>query len=376
MTGVRRSLHDPAGKKPANRYDSHVRLCVTLILVLCAAGTDAAPSQPPAPMDAASTQTFHEAILETGNRILSIFTDDVELDPEIVRQIPPPEEWPAFWNRVQQALKADSPEQLAWLRPEAESAITILDRFPAGTPYATWLRQRLDYVNMADEVLRESPDTRPQLRFTPAVPSNALPRRVSVVPPPLPQRPANANDTVVAVATVGKRIGDTMLWKRRLNNRPAPTGAPLLIPRAKAAFRQEGVPEELAWIAEVESSVDPSACSPVGAVGMYQFMPATAKRFGLKTSPVDDRKDPEKSARAAAQYLKYLYAKFASWPLALAAYNAGEGTVARAMEKNKAETFDAIAHSLPVETRMYVPKVGAVISLREGHNLENLPAPK
>lgn len=354
-----------------------MRLCATLILLLCAAGTHAAPpSRPPPPSDASSTQAFHEAIIDTGNRILSIFAEDVEIDPEVVKQIPPPEEWPEFWDRVEQALQSDSPEQLAWLKPEAEQAITALDRIPAFTPYATWLRQRMDFVTLADEVVRENTNAFPLLRFAPAASTNTPLRRVSLVPPPIPRRQAIANDTVFAAADVGKRIGDTLLWKRRLNNRPAPTGAQQLIPRAKAVFRQEGVPEELAWIAEVESSVDPSARSPVGATGMFQFMPATAKRFGLKTFPVDERKDPEKSARAAAQYLKYLHAKFGSWPLALAAYNSGEGTVARAMDKNKAGTFDAIAHSLPVETRMYVPKTGAIISLREGRDLESLPAPK
>lgn len=351
-----------------------MRFILTAFLLLCIGAT--ADAQTQAPADAASTQTFHEAVIDFGNRFLSRFSDNLEMDPDLVRQIPPPEEWPAFWTRVEQALQSDSPEQLAWLKPEAEQALTILDRFPAGTPYATWLRQRMDYVALADEVLRDVPNARPQLRFIPAIPTNTPSHRVSVVPPPLPLRSANANETVVAVGNVGKRIGDALLWKRRLGNRPPPTGANMLMPRAKAVFREEGVPEELAWIAEVESSVDPEARSPVGAVGMYQFMPATAKRFGLKTFPVDDRKDPDKSARAAAQYLKILHGKFGSWPLAVAAYNAGEGTVSRAMDKNKADTFDAIAHTLPVETRMYVPKVSAVVSLREGHDLDTLPRPK
>jgi len=171
--------------------------------------------------------------------------------------------------------------------------------FPAAIPYAPWLRQRLDYVTLADELLRELPDARSQLRSVPAVPTNAPPRRVSLVPPPLPRRSVTANEAAVALGAAGKSIGDPLLWKRRLRNRPSPMGANLLMPRAKAVFRKEGVPQELAWIAEVESSVDPEARSPVGAVGMYQFMPAMGKRFGLRTSPVDDRKDPDKSARAA-----------------------------------------------------------------------------
>jgi membrane-bound lytic murein transglycosylase D len=364
--------YDLAGKGSANIYSPLVKLIVAFLFGFLAVAAVSAQT----PVETSTNRTFHDTIIDAGNWVLSRFTDNLEMDPDLVRQIPTPEEWPEFWTRVEQALQSDSPEQLAWLKPEAEQALTVLDRFPAVAPYATWLRQRLDYIAVADESLREVPGARSQLRIATPIPTNAPFHRVSLVPPPLPQRSANANETAVAIGTVGKRIGDTLLWKRRLTNRLQPTGANLLIPRAKAAFRGEGVPEELAWIAEVESSVDPEARSPVGAVGMYQFMPATAKRFGLRSSPVDERRNPDKSARAAAQYLKYLYARFESWPLAIAAYNAGEGTVARAMEKNKADTFDAIAHALPVETRMYVPKVAAVVSLREGHDLEALPRPK
>ena len=165
------------------------------------------------------------------------------------------------------------------------------------------------------------------------------------------------------------------LWQRKLAHRPLPANAERLIPRLKAVFRDEGVPTELVWLAEVESSLNPDARSPVGAVGLFQFMPATAQRFGLRNTFFDERRDPERSGRAAARYLKVLYHQMGSWPLAVASYNAGEGLVGRTLVRHKARSFDEIADYLPVETQMYVPKVSAVIALREDAVLETLPAP-
>jgi len=133
------------------------------------------------------------------------------------------------------------------------------------------------------------------------------------------------------------------------------------------------VPPELVWIAEVESSFDPRARSPAGAAGLFQLMPATAQRFGLRSSwPWDQRLKPEPSARAAAQYLSFLHGKFKDWRLALAAYNAGEGTVQDLLTRRKAHSYDAIARELPAETQMYVPKVEAILLRREGVRLAEL----
>jgi membrane-bound lytic murein transglycosylase D len=90
----------------------------------------------------------------------------------------------------------------------------------------------------------------------------------------------------------------------------------------------------------------------------------------------DDRTDPERSARAAARYLKQLHGKFGNWALALAAYNAGEGRVSRTLAKSDAKSFTAIATSLPAETRMYVPKVCALIATRTGVPPEKIARPK
>lgn len=134
----------------------------------------------------------------------------------------------------------------------------------------------------------------------------------------------------------------------------------------KQIFQEEGVPEYLIWLAEVESAFDHAAVSRAGATGLYQLMPTTASRFGLELYPLDERKIPEKNARAAARYLKTLYRQFASWPLALAAYNAGEGCVARLSQAHNLTSFDELKPYLPPETSSYVPCVLAIISAREG----------
>jgi membrane-bound lytic murein transglycosylase D len=140
----------------------------------------------------------------------------------------------------------------------------------------------------------------------------------------------------------------------------------------KKVFWKEQVPPELVWIAEVESSFDSRARSPVGAVGMFQLMPATARRLGLSTWPRDERFDAHKSARAAGSYLRYLHGRFGEWRLALAAYNAGEGRVDNLLKRYKTRKFEIIAPRLPAETQMYVPKIEATLRKREGRDLAGL----
>ena len=136
------------------------------------------------------------------------------------------------------------------------------------------------------------------------------------------------------------------------------------------------MPAELVWLAEVESGFDTLARSPIGAVGLFQLMPETAKSLGLALLPWDQRRQPEKNGHAAAKYLKNLHDEFGDWRLTLAAYNAGEGTVSRLLAKYAARTYDEITVHLPAETQMYVPKVEATILRREGLSLEKLNLPK
>lgn len=131
-------------------------------------------------------------------------------------------------------------------------------------------------------------------------------------------------------------------------------------------FDEQRVPKDLVYLAIVESGFSPTARSPAKAVGMWQFIPATGKRFGLEQNRwIDERRHPFKAARAAADYLSFLYDTFGSWPLALAAYNAGERTVQAALDRSGLKTFWELSEAgfLPAETRDYVPKVYAAVKI-------------
>ncbi len=125
-------------------------------------------------------------------------------------------------------------------------------------------------------------------------------------------------------------------------------------------LEEEKVPAELLAVALVESGFNPQAFSPKGARGIWQFMPATARRYGLTVEPGEDhRTHPEDSTRAAARYLRDLYQQFGDWKLALAAYNAGEDRIQRVIDKTGIRDFDEMARRgyLAAETRKYVPAV-------------------
>lgn len=131
-------------------------------------------------------------------------------------------------------------------------------------------------------------------------------------------------------------------------------------------FEEQGIPKDIVFVALVESGFSPTARSHASAVGMWQFISSTGKRFGLEQNEwVDERRHPFKSARAAAKYLSVLYDMFGSWPLALAAYNAGENAVQGAQIKSGLKSFWELAEAgcLPSETREYVPKVLATIKI-------------
>lgn len=127
------------------------------------------------------------------------------------------------------------------------------------------------------------------------------------------------------------------------------------------AFREAGIPEEIAYLSIVESQLNPYAVSRVGATGLWQFMSNTAKTYDLTMdSYIDERRDPVQSSRAAAAYLKDAYQEFGDWLLAIASYNCGKSNVVRAIEKAGANDFWSIRQYLPVETRGYVPAYIAI----------------
>jgi membrane-bound lytic murein transglycosylase D len=130
----------------------------------------------------------------------------------------------------------------------------------------------------------------------------------------------------------------------------------------RTVLKREGLPPDLVHLVFVESGFNVNARSYAAAVGPWQFLRSTSRLFGLNVNQwVDERKDPEKATVAAARYLKHLYGIFGDWPLALASYNAGEGTVLRAIKSQGTTNYWDLR--LPRQTEEYVPKFMAALAI-------------
>lgn len=130
----------------------------------------------------------------------------------------------------------------------------------------------------------------------------------------------------------------------------------MYFPMFEKMFREGALPTELKYLSVIESALNPMAISRVGAVGLWQFMPATAKHYGMQiTEFVDERRDPYKSTKGAIQYLQDQYKRYGDWALSIAAYNSGPGRVNRAIKRARTKNFWQLAKYLPRETRSYVP---------------------
>jgi len=253
-------------------------------------------------------------------------------------EFPNHDQWNGFVTHLQSALNNNRLDDLAAYEPQARTALAAFEVLPGYEEYVDWLKERLDYIEAAQQAAKN-----PSLP-TPSASTLAIPHYA--------------------------------LWLNRLQTRPIPAAAAGLVPLLRDIFTLAGLPPELAWLAEVESTFNTDARSPVGACGLFQLMPATAKELGLSSLAPDDRTDPEKNARAAAKYLRQLYVRFQDWPLAFAAYNAGPGRVRRTLDLKDAKTYAEIAGLLPAETRMYVPKVLATLAVRTAVSPGDLAAPR
>lgn len=314
-----------------------MRLRLPIAFVLLTGGLFAADTPPSKKPPPASTDELYDL----GK---SLFDQYAPPEVKAEYEFPSRESWDDFAKRLQVALEGDKLEELAQYEGEAKAALTALRVIPGYEDYADWLSERIDYIEAAKQAGRRPAVPLPGPKTTPGPRPAAMPYYD--------------------------------LWLERIRDRPLPANASELMPVLRAAFVAEGVPPELAWLAEVESTLDPSARSPVGAKGLFQFMPETAKAMGLSTFLPDERANAEKSAHAAAKYLSQLHGKFGDWPLAFAAYNAGEGRVRRLLASKSAKTFNEISPALSAETRMYVPKVCATIAVRTGVTPDRLASPR
>jgi len=252
-----------------------------------------------------------------------------------------------FLRDMQRRFQGEYIVSLAPYRDTAAALVPWLESRPETRPYASWLKARLDYFEVAEE-------------FRVTIPPPALETNLPPPPPPVPVSP------LVLLRE---------LWLRKVAGEYLPPEATNYLLRLKPVFIAQRVPPELFWLAEVESDFDAEARSPSGAVGLFQLKPDTARRFGLSLSPEDERLYPEDNARASAQYLKYLHDRFQDWRLAIAGFNAGEKTVQKLLDRYHTRDYSKIARRLPAETQMYVPRVEAILERREGVKLSNLPAP-
>lgn len=315
-----------------------------------------------------------ESLLNEGQRWW-----DQNIDEEVLPPLPELdlEQVEPLLRQVQDRLQAENLLDVAELRRVADALLPWLERETALRPYVPWLRARLDYFKAAEILARPLP--RPLTVPTPEAPPLPLrPQKPTSPEKPLPSLNPIAVPSQQApgpLQRVPTEAQQRKVWSDITIVESWPTEARRRVPQLKPIFREEGVPEELVWVAEVESSFDPGARSPAGAAGLYQLMPETARAQGLSTFPFDQRYRPEKNARASARYLRALHRRFKDWPLALAAYNAGETRVANLLSRHRAKTFSDIARHLPAETQMYVPRIDALLQRREGRSLARLPGP-
>jgi membrane-bound lytic murein transglycosylase D len=272
--------------------------------------------------------------------------------PEVKAQyeFPSKEQFDDFMGRLDKTMDSGTLAEMAGYAPQARTILAALRTQPGYSDVADWLAARLEEIEEAKQI-----------------------EDAAAAPPPAVSAPVIRSPDAAATESA---IPYYDRWLQRMRARPMPANAAELMPELRRAFADEGMPPELAWLAEVESSLNPSARSPSGARGLYQMKEGTARDFGLSTFLPDERTDPGKSAHAAARDLRALEEKFGSWPLALAAYNAGEGRVSRALAARHTHDFAGVASALPAGTRLYVPEVCALVTVRTGVTPDKIPPPK
>jgi soluble lytic murein transglycosylase-like protein len=197
-------------------------------------------------------------------------------------------------------------------------------------------------------------------------------RAPAPVPPPAPTAAVATDAPAHLPCPRDERIED---WERRLRRDPwlreSLARGEQYLPRLRAIMARHGLPPSLALLPAVESGFDPRARGRYGELGLWQLRRPTARRFGLVvTAHRDDRLEPERATEAAARYLAALHERYGEWPLALAAYNAGERRVDRALAREPDATFAQLADHgrLPRTSRNFVHRFMALVRLAEPAN--------
>lgn len=253
-------------------------------------------------------------------------------------------------------------------------SLTCLRAAAIGQPDGTWIRAILALAILL--IASGCASTRRE----PTVPRAARPERVEVTSPfgairalPAPETllgpivydlPVIANSWVESELSflVGERREVIQRWMERGSYYEA---------FVKSVFAEYGIPTDFYHLGMIESGYIPTARSPAGAVGIWQFMPATAREVDLRVDDViDERMDPVRSTRAAARHLRSLYRIYGDWELAAAAYNAGSGRISRGMERYSARNFWELAErgDLALETQHYVPRLFATTIITRGRD--------
>ncbi len=279
--------------------------------------------------------------------------------------------------RLQAGLAAAGEGHLDRARAEFDAAVDVLLSFPGGAlgdpRVAEAYRRTLDTVHLREIEMLAAGDGFTEARTEPASID-------AVAELPVGETPASPETMARAVAAVEAESLDLPielneavlscidLYQGRLRDwfEAALSRGQKHLPHIREVFAEEGIPQDLAYVALVESAFKPTAYSRAKAKGVWQFISATGKRYGLAVDWwVDERGDPEKATRAAARYLKELHGLFGDWNLALAGYNAGEGKVLRAMKRYKTEDFWTLrgTRGLRRETKNYVPLIHAAVVL-------------
>src|ERR1051326_1820045 len=237
-------------------------LCVLLL-------ASAARAQDPLPQPDEILQSLQEWL---ENNLDEKALDELGVDKDRVQR---------FLGELRRRFQGSYVYDLGALRETARNVLPVLQQFEETHPLAVWLQTRLDYFDVAEELRREAK--------------------------PAPEKPG-----APGLANPSPQV-ERSVWVRELRERSRPPLAEEYVPRLKQVFAGERLPPELVWIAEVESSFNPEARSPAGAVGLFQLMPNTARALRLSLQPQDERLQTAKSARAAAQHLRHLYDRFGDW---------------------------------------------------------------